>query len=156
MLKPSAIVELIWQDGSGSTAATTVHALSSSTVTDIDASATALASILASITDAVLIGQRIKYTSVVETPASASGSTPITRTGSFFFRTDFDNPIADIFAKAIKDDAIETSGVREGVGIDITNSDVTAFIDAVIDNGVCNIFGDDIHEFIDAYLQSRL
>jgi hypothetical protein len=156
VLKPSAIVELVWQDGSGSTAATTLNASSSATVTEIDADATALASILASLTDCVLVGQRIKYISVEETPVSASGSTPITRTGAFFFRTDFDNPIADIFVKAIKDDAIETSGVRAGVGIDITNSDVIAFIDAVIDNGVCNIFGDDIHEFIDAYLQSRL
>jgi len=156
VLKPSAKVELVWQDATGSTSATTLWVPSSSTVAEIDADATALASILASLTDAVLVRQRITYISVEETPASASGAAPITRTGSFFFNTPDDGPIADIFVKAIKDDIIETSGVRSGYGIDVTNSDVIAFINAVVDNGVCNVFGDDIHAFIDAYLQSRL
>lgn len=156
MLKPSAVVELVWQDASGSTAATTVHAPSSATYANIDASATALASILASLTGAVLVRQRIKYISVPETPVPASGGASIMRTGSFFFGTAGGNPIADVFVKAIKDTAIETSGVREGVGIHTADSDVSSFISAVISSIACNVFGDDIHDFIDAYLQSRL
>lgn len=156
MLKPSAIVELVWQDETGSTAATTVHFPTSLTVTEIDVSATALASILVSMTGAVLVRQRIKYVAVTDPPVSASGSTSIVRTGAFFFSTGEDTAIADIFIKAVKDAIVETSGVRAGVGIDTTNSDVLSFISAVIDNGVTNVFGEDVSGFIDAYLQSRL
>lgn len=156
MLKPSAKVELVWQDASGSTAATTLWVPSSSTVDEIDASATAIASILASLTGCVLIKQRIQYISVVDVPVSASGSSPITETAAFFFRTAGDAPIADIFVKSIKDSVLETSGARAGYGIDMTNSDVIALVNAVVSNNICNVFGDDIHNVIDAYLQSRL
>lgn len=156
MLKPCAVVELVWQDGSGSTAVTAISVPSSSTVSEIDASATALASILQPLTDAVLIKQRIKYVSVPDEPSVASGGTPITRTGSFFFNTEDDNPIALIVVRAIKDSVIIDYGPGEGIIIDDTNSDVIGFIDAVVDSIVTNIFADDVTELQSAYLQSRV
>lgn len=156
MLKPSAVVELVWQDASGSTAATTLHAPSSATYADIDASATAMASILASLTGAVLVRQRIKYISVPEAPVPASGGASIRRTGAFFFGTGDDTAIALIIVHAIKASLVISMGVGAGVGIDIGNSDVIAFINAVIDNNVTNPFGEDVDQFEAAYMQSRV
>lgn len=156
MLKPSAVVELVWQDASGSTSVTTLNAPSSATYADIDADATALASILASLTGATLIKQRIKYVSVPEAPVSASGGASIKRTGVFFFSTGDDTAIALITVHAIKDDIVVDSGTGAGVMIDAGNSDVISFVNAVIDGSVSNPFATDITAFITAYLQSRV
>lgn len=156
MLRPSAVIELVWQDETGSTAVTTLSMPSSSTVTELDAAATALASLLVSLTDAVLIKQRLKYLSARETPDSASGGASIRRTGVFFFNTGDDTPIALIPIHAIKSSVVVSAGVGAGVAIDTTNSDVIAFINAVVDNGLTNPFDDDIIGFDAAYMQSRV
>jgi len=156
VLLPNAVVELVWQDSSGSTSATTLNCASSLTVEDIDASATALASILLPLTECSLVKQRISYKWHPDEPVVASGGASITRTGSFFFNTEDLAPIAQLVVKAIKSSIIETEGPRAGYGIDVTDSDVITFIDAVIDNNVVNVFGDDVTEFITAYMQSRL
>lgn len=156
MLKPSAVVELVWQDETGSTAVTMLHAPSSSTYADIDASATALASILASLTGAVLVKQRIKYIWVPDSPVSASGGASIKRTGAFFFTPDDDFPTALIIVHAIRDALIMSTGTGAGVAIDIGDSDVITFINAVIDNNVVNPFNDDVTSFESAYMQSRV
>lgn len=156
MLRPSATVELIWQDESGNTATTTLSAPSDLTVSEIDADATALASILLPLSGCILIGTRIRYKSAFEAPVPATGSTPITRTGIFFFSTDGDNSDTLVSVPAIKDSIILSDGVSIGVGIDTMDSDVLAFITAVIDNGISNPFADDITGFVSAYLQSRV
>jgi len=156
VLKPSAVVELVWQDASGSTSAVTMHAPSSATVDDIDASASALASIIVPLTGATLIRQRIRYISVPDEPVSASGGASILRTGVFFFDTDDDAPLAVSLVKAIKDSLIVDNGFGDGVLIDTEDSDVIAFVNAVIDGGYTNVFGDDIVGLATAYLQSRL
>lgn len=156
MLKPSAVVELVWQDASGSTAATTVSAPSSATVAEIDASAMALASILVPLSGATLIKLRIRYISVPDEPVPASGGASILRTGAFFFHTADDAPLAVALVKAIKDDLLVDSGFGDGVLIDRDDSDVIAFVNAIIDGGYTNVFGDDIVGRAGAYLQSRL
>ena len=156
MLKPTAAVELVWQDETGSTSATTVWASSSSTYDEIDASATALASILASLTGAVLVKQRIKYISVPDEPVIASGGASIKDTGSFFFSVGEDQAIALIVVHAIKDSIILDTGTGAGIVIDDSNIDVIAFIDAVIGSVVANPFGGDVNGFITAYKQSRI
>jgi hypothetical protein len=150
------VVELVWQDASGSRAATTYFALSSLTLAEIDASATAFASILASLTGAVLVKQRIQYRAVPDSTSSASGGASIKRTGIFFFSTGEDMPIALISVPAVKDDKLETTGSREGVGIILSDSDVIAFGDAVVEQGISNPFADVTIELLDAYLQSRV
>lgn len=156
MLKPSAVVELVWQDETGSNAMTTLYASSGSTVAEIDDLATAISSILASLTDAVLVKQRIKYISVPEAPVAAGGSTPVTRNGIFFFSTGSSTPDALLAIPGIKDSVLVTSGPLEGVGIDLTNSDVIAFRDAVLSLPFSNPFGDEFTSLFAAYLQSRV
>ena len=156
MLLPSAAVELIWQDETGSTAMTTWFAASSLTVEEIDAFAITLASILASLTDAVLVKQRIIYKWAPEVRGTASAATSIKRTGIFFFSTGDDMPEALISVPSVKDAILETTGPREGVGVILSNSDVIAFETAVIDNGITNPFGDTVIVLDDAYLQSRV
>jgi len=156
VLKPTAVVELVWQDASGSTSATTIHAPASATVIEIDATASALASILVPLTGCVLIKQRIRYIWVPDEPVVASGGASILRAGSFFFKTEDDGPIALIVVRAIKDAVLVDSGPTEGYAIDTDNSDVISFEDAVIDGMVTNVFGDDAIELITAYLQSRV
>jgi len=156
VLKPSAVVELVWQDETGSTAVTTLHAPSSSTYADIDASATAIASILASLTGAVLVKQRIKYIWVPDAPVSASGGASIRRTGAFFFGTGDENPMAISIVHAIKAALIVYTGNGAEVMIDTANSDVIAFVNAVIDSNIVNPFNDDITGLDAAYIQSRV
>ena len=156
MLKPCAVIELVWQDRSGSTAITSISAPSSSSVEDIDASASALASILMPLTGCTLIKQRIVYKWVPDEPVVASGGTSIRDTGSFFFSTGEDTAIALIVVRAIKDEFIIETGPGAGIVIDETISDVAAFIDTVIDGIIANVFGDSVEAFITAYKQSRV
>lgn len=156
MLRPSAVVELVWQDASGSTAATTVWANSSLTVEQIAANAETLAAIVASLTGAVLVRERIQYRSAIGATSPASGAASIKRTGIFFFSTGDDTPLALVSVPAIKDSLLETSGPREGIGIILTDSDVDTFANAVIDSDITNPFADDIIGLPDAYLQSRV
>lgn len=156
MLKPTAIVELVWQDETGSTAVTQLSADSSLTVAEIDADAMALASILVPLTGATLVKSRIKYISVPETLVAASGSTPITRTGIFFFSTGPDTPDSLISVPSVKDGIVSTTFPTEGYGIDLSNSDVVAFGDAVTSNGISNPFGDVFVSLFAAYIQSRV
>lgn len=156
MLRPNAVVELVWRDETGSRAVTQLNAQSSATYAEIDASATALASILASLTDAVLVEQRVRYKSAFETTSLAGGDTPITRTGIFFFSTGSSTPDSLISVPSIKDSILVTDGPMEGVGIDLSNADVIAFGDAVVSNGFSNPFGDVFDSLFAAYLQSRV
>lgn len=156
MLKPSAVVELVWQDESGSTSATTLFAPSSSTVEDIDAGITVLASFLAPLTGCVLVKQRIKYVSAPFDPVLLTGGSPITKTGLFFFSTGPSTPDASIGIPGIKDSLLITDGPLAGVGIDLTNSDVLSFAASVVDNGFSNPFGDVFVSLFAAYVQSRV
>jgi hypothetical protein len=156
VLKPTAVVELVWQDETGSTAVTTINCLSSATVDEIDADITMLASILVPLTDASLVGQRIRYKVVSDTPVVASGGTSIKRTGVFFFSTDDELPLAVVTVPAVKDSVLAEVGPGAGIIIELGDSDVISFTEAVIDNGISNVFADDITGILTAYLQSRV
>lgn len=156
MLKPSVVVELVWQDETGSTAVTMLHSPSSATYADIDASVTAVASILAPLTGAVLVRQRIKYISAPDSPVSADDDTAIIRTGLFFFSTGLSTSDTGIMVPAVKDAIIKTDGPTAGIGIDLTHSDVISFESVAIASSVCNPFGDMAEQLFVAYLQSRV
>lgn len=156
MLKPCAVVELIWQDESGSTSATTFFAPSSLTVDAIDAKASAVASILASMTGCVLVRQRIKYINTPVYLPVASGGAPITRTGIFFFSVTPPDPDGIITVPAVRDGIISTVPPTAGYAIDLSHSDVIAFASAVVDSGITSIFGDAFTAIVTAYLQSRV
>lgn len=156
MLKPAANVELVWQDETGSTAVTMLHVPSSATVDDIDASATALASILLPLTGCVLIKQRIKYINQTVPRTEPADSTPITRSGVFYFSVDPPSPDGLINVPSIKESVISDVEPFAGVGIDRDNSDVIAFVDAVLAADVTNAFGDAFTALVAAYRQSRV
>lgn len=156
MLKPNAIVQLIWQDETGSTAATQLSCPSSLTVEEIDASAMALASILLPLTGAVLVKMHIKYVSQTVPRTEPANSTPVRRSGVFFFSVDPPAPDGLIFVPSIKESVISDVEPFAGVAIDRDNADVIAFADALLTNNATNVFGDALTALVAAYLQSRV
>lgn len=156
MLRPNATVELVWQDERGKTAVTQLSAPSSATVEQIDASATALASILLPLTGAVLIAQRIKYRNQTVPRTEPADSTPIVRSGVFFFSTDGDAPDGMITVPSIKNEVISDVEPFAGVAIDRDNTAVIAFASEVLANGATNSLGDALTALVAAYLQSRV
>jgi len=156
VLRPNAVVELVWQDETGSTASTMLNVTSSSTVEDIDAAATALASIVLPLTGAVLIKQRIKFKNETVPRTDPADSTPIVRSGVFYFSVDPPSPDGLITVPSIKESVISDVEPFAGVGIDRDNSDIIAFVDAVLAAGVTNVFGDAFTALVAAYRQSRV
>lgn len=156
MLSPDAVVELVWQDASGSTAVTLLHASSSLTVTEIDANATALASLLVPLTDATLIKQRIKYVNrPAERPVPAS-DTPIHEQAIFIFTTFDDLPMAVISIPSIKESIMLTDGFGAGFIVDLSLTAVSEFIDDCISLPLCNPFGAESEVILSAYRLSRV
>ena len=156
MLQVTAVVELVWQDSSGSNAVTQLRYLASLTHDEIASDAEAFGAILASLTGCVLIGIRIKYRSEPALPVLLTGGSPITRTGIFFFSTGSSTPDGLISVPAIKDSVVLSDGPSAGAGIDLSNSDVIAFGDAVVANGISNPFADLFTALFAAYIQSRV
>jgi len=155
VLVATATIELVYLDASGSTGAVTMHASAAQPVTEIAAQAEALAAIIAPICDCELVRSRIKYKVVQEdVPPAAIGSS-VKRQGAFFFDTSDDTPIGIVSIPGISNDVIEVAGVRVGYGIDVSNSDVVAFLDELIAINATNSFGDAITSLRDAYVQSR-
>lgn len=151
-----AIVELVWQDISGSTSATVVHLPPSTTYAAADAAATALASVVASMTDCVLVRQRIKYTVVRDPSAAAAIGSSIKRRACFFWTVSDDGPLALIEIPSPKESIFLSSGPTAGYAVDLSNTDVAAFIAEIIGDSASNIFGNDITAIETAYLQSRV
>ena len=156
MLKPNAVVELVWRDDSGSTATTTINAPSSATVIEIDAAASALASILVPLTGAVLIKQRIKYRFEVVPREGPVDDTPIIRSGAFFFDATPDTPDYVAIVPSIKEEVLIDVGPTAGYEIDSTNTAVIAFVAALLGNAATNPFGDALSMLVAAYRQSRV
>lgn len=156
MLKPVATIELVMRDETGSTSAITLFASASLEYADIDTALTGVVSIFASLSGATLITQRVRYKWVPDVPVTAGGSTPIARTGIFFFSTGSSTPDSLISIPSLKDSVIETTGPGAGVRIDLSNSDVIAFGDEVVANGVSNPFADLFVSLFAAYVQSRV
>jgi hypothetical protein len=126
------------------------------TVEEIDANASALASILASVTGCVLIKQNIKYRNVSVPKPEPANSTPLTRSGVFFFSTDATHPDGIVTVPAIKDSVISDVEPFAGVDIDLDNADIAALVDAIIGLDASNPFGDLFSALLTAYIQSRV
>jgi len=156
VLQVTAVVELVWQDETGDTALTILRAPSSWTVAEIGAFAEAEALFFVPLSDCTLVGYRIRYKSAFNDPVLLADGSPITKTGVFFFETADDAPDSLIVIPAIKDSILVASGPTAGYAIDLTNSDVIAFTDAVIAGGVSNPFADVFTAVLAAYVQSRV
>lgn len=156
MLKPTATIELVYRDETGSTSAVVTNVPVSSSIASLDAVATALASLIAPITDAVLIKVRYSFRAVFEYDISEAGSNPIVFAGLFLFSTTTPSPDDVIIIHGIKDDILLDTGVTADYGVDLTDSRVIAFLDAIIDLGASNPFGDAITDIAAAYRVSRV
>ena len=156
MLLAVATIELVWQDESGSSAVTIYRVPSSYTVEQAFNAATAVLDACSALTNAVLTGIRIKYKFSEPERLIASGSAPITDTGVFFYSTGPSTPDAGIVVHSLNPSIVLDSGPTAGYGIDMTNSDVIAFTDAIVSLPGTNPFGDELVALFAAYKQSRL
>lgn len=156
MLATTPTLDLVLMDETGSTAAVSVHLPLGTTVSAADAAATALASVVASITGCVLIKQRIVYKLVAEIPGAAAIGSSITRAGVFYFDTTSETIDAVITVPGITDDVLVTTEPGLGVLIDLENADIVSFVDILIASGVTNMLGDAVTAIVTAYRQSRV
>lgn len=143
-------------DETGSTAAVNLHCEPGSTVEEIDAAATALASIVLSITGCVLVRQRIIYRLVIDVPTPAAIGSSIKRCGVFFWLCGDEGEPAVTSLPGIVSDVLVTEGASAGIEIDLSNADVSAFIAEMLFQGTTNPFGDAITAIVTAYRQSRV
>jgi hypothetical protein len=149
------VLELQYVDASSTKGALTVKYPLGTTVAFMDAQATALASLIAPITGAVLIRQRIIYKAKVRPLDTPDEGTSIVRCGLFVFSCDIDNPNAIITVPALLDSLLVTSGPTAGYEIDETNSDVETLVTLIEDDIWCNPFADDIVQLEAGYIVSR-
>lgn len=133
--------ELVYQDASGGTASVSVHFTPGTTVAQGDASLQGLASLLASMTDAVLVRYRIIYRDK-QPPGLALPGAPVVRSGAFLFAVDPPSPSGIITIPGIKSDVFLTDGPQAGYVIDASNSAVIAFVDGILAINATNPFGD--------------
>jgi hypothetical protein len=156
VLKPTATIELVYMDETGSTSAVVVNVPSTSSIATMDAQASALASLIAPMTDCVLVKIRYCYRSIILADISDAGSSPIRVAGVFYFSTGDIPPLGFVTVPSFKDTLLETSGTGEGVLIDTTNGDVMSFIVGLLDINASNVFGDVFASLVAAYRQSRV
>ena len=145
----------MYTDASGSNGALVVKVPSTRTVAAADVNASALASVVASLTSCNLLRQRITYTVVQSPPLTAAAGSSLKRQGAFFFSVDPPSPDGIVLIPGINDAILQTVGPCAGYCIDRSNADVITFAASLIDNGVCNPFGDAYTALIGGYLQSR-
>lgn len=155
MLKPVATIELVLMDSRASIGAVVLNIPASSTVEIGDAQATALASLIAPMSDAVLVRYRICYRFQYDDIGVAESGAAVVNAGAFLLMCDPPAPPAVVIVPAIKDSLLLTDGPTAGYGIDRSNSDVVAFLEQLIAMNVSNTFGDAITAIEAAYRQSR-
>lgn len=155
MIEVLPTVELIWADASGSTASTTLSIPIGTTVAAADAALDELASVVAPLTGATLIKKRLTYRKVEKTPAAAAIGSSIKRAGVFILNTVEDTQLCLVSIPSIGDTYLVTSGFTAGIDIDLSNDDVTAFVDALTSNGIVNPLDFIVTTVAAAYRQSR-
>lgn len=156
MLRPTATIELIYTDETGSSSVVQVNVPVSTSIATMDATATALASLIAPMTDASLTKIRFKFKFEVDTPITDAGSNPITVCGVFFCECGVDAPMEVLMLPGIKTSLLIHTGPTSEYAIDLTASDVIALEDGLIAENACNPFGDVITSIETAYRQSRV
>lgn len=156
MLRPTATVELIWQDESGDTSATVFNVPIGYTAEQAFNAADVALNACSALTGASIVSIRVRYKWVAPERLSASGSTPIVETGVFFFSTGPSTADGGIVVHAINPAIVLDDGNSAGVGIDLENADVQAFATAVISLPASNPFGDAFVSLFAAYKQSRV
>jgi hypothetical protein len=125
------------------------------TYDEMDAGASALASILAPLTGAVLIRQRIIFKSVAVPQDVADVGSSIKRRGVFYFASDDDMSVTLVEVPGILEEMILTTGNGAGVLIDLSNGYISTLIATIIETPICDPFGVLMGHILAAYRQSR-
>lgn len=149
------VLELQYLDETGSKGATTVKYPVGTTYAVMDAQASALASLIAPITGCVLIRQRIIYKAVATPRDVPDTGSLIHNAGMFIFSTVGGEPYEMIAVPGILEEVLRDDEPFAGVGVDVGNSDVVAFVASVLAASCTNPFGDVIDALVTAYRQSR-
>lgn len=149
-------LELVFQDETGSTGALYVNLTAGTTVSEADSVLGGFAAALQRLTGTVLVRTRLIYRLRNTTPVAAAPGSTIKRNGVFLIDTSSDAPGAIVALPAILDDYLIFPPPGCTTMVDLSNSNVIAFIDALIGAGVCNPFGDTATTVFAAYLASRV
>jgi hypothetical protein len=149
------ILELQYLDASGSKGTVLMRAPLGTTYAEMDDGAMALSSIIAPLTNAVLIRQRIIFKSVAVPQDVADVGSSIKRRGVFYFASDDDNSVTLVEVPGILDEMIETTGNGAGVLIDQSNGYISSLIATIIETPICDPFGVQMGHILAAYRQSR-
>lgn len=123
---------------------------------DMDAGASALASIIAPITGCVLIRQRIIYKAVAVPKPATLDSSPVKRRGVFIFRDGSGGAQALVEVPGILESTLSTDEPGAGVLIDLSNADIAAVVSSIEAGIWVTPFGEDIVSIVTAYRQSRV
>jgi hypothetical protein len=150
------ILELQYLDASGSKGTVLMKAPVGTSYEDMDVSATALASIIAPLTGAVLMRQRIIYKSVVDPRVAADDSSPIEHAGVFYFASDDDEHQTLVKVPSFLEELYVTTEPGNGVLIDQSNGYVSSFIAAALETPICDPFGNLMGHIVSAFRQSRV
>lgn len=156
MLAFKPMIELVYNDASGSTAMLTAWLQADTTVAAADDAIGVLSAALASLTGCTLVRTRIVYKFRADTPAVAEIGSLITQQGVFMYDCTVDGPGFILSVPGLVDDVIITTGVLAGIGIDTSDSRVTDLTDVLIENDCTNAFADTITALATAFVQSRV
>lgn len=156
MLKPSAIVELVLRDETGTQAALTLFTPSSLTVDTIAANAEAFAAIVLPLTRCSLVAIRVRYVAITDPPAEADGPSRTSHALALFFAVDGSASGGLVTVPGINDSVFVSSGPGAGAVLDLTNADVSALVSAILDAGFCTPFAVPFLDVSGGYLQSRV
>jgi hypothetical protein len=150
------VIELILMDERGSTSAVVVNIPSSTPISEADASALALASVVAPMSDAVLVRYRVSWRVVADEPGIAENGAAIKNAGVFIYRNFTDTDYTIVSIPAIKDSLVLSTGFTAGVGIDTSADEVFELGEQLLDMNACNPFGEFVWALKSAYKQSRV
>jgi hypothetical protein len=149
-------LELIFRDASASQGSITLNLKPGSTVADADTFLSGGVSAFVALTGATLVATRLTYKVELDPSSAAAEGSTIKRAGVFVWACIDDIHQALVEVPGILDGDLMTSGPGAGVLIDTSISDVIAFMDSLLSNGVTDPFDNEINQLVAAYLQSRV
>lgn len=156
MIQQLPILELQYIDETGSKGVVLMQSPLGTTYDEMDASATAFASILAPLTGCVLVRQRIIFKAVAVPRVAADIGSFIKHRGVFYFASSDDNFVTLVEVPGLLDSTLMATGNGTGVLIDLDNPDVAALVTTIIATPITDPFGNEMAHILAAYRQSRV
>lgn len=112
-------------------------------------------SLIENMTDCAIDRQSVVFPFLADAPGIPATGANNHKTGIFIFATTDIAQLAVLELPGITEACILTTGPTAGIGIDVLNTDVAAFIDAMVNGLYMNMFGYDITELLAAFVEIR-